>query len=76
MWRTFTNRLKMKKYSLFLLFAALTSVYSGAVVASTGVQKTQKEAQPEKEKPRRCSFREKNCFGHESAVTRKLRRLR
>ncbi|CAB4129823.1 hypothetical protein UFOVP116_131 [uncultured Caudovirales phage] len=26
-------------------------------------------------RPKRCSFRERDCFGHESTVTRKLRRL-
>ena len=43
---------------------------------TTPVKKPVPEApavQPEK--PKRCSFRDKHCFGNESAVSRKLRRF-
>lgn len=62
----------MKKLTLAVLLALS---FCANAKGSYDVEKSQDKTVKEDE-PKRCSFREKNCFGRESVVTRKLRRFR
>lgn len=68
----------LKNLKDFIIVGIAVALYTSAVAkeATAPVQKPVPETpvvQPEK--PKRCSFRDKNCFGNESVVSRKLRRL-